>query len=90
MVLNDLWILGLSKDLKQVIVTNEVETRELLTFLLKVVIEGFLAHLKLSKDCLQSVLQTWNFDETHDQRVRANTESDRSVLFINTAESALF
>lgn len=90
MVLDDFRILGLTKDLKQVIITNEVESRELLTLLFKVVIEGLLAHLKLSEDCLKSVLKTWDFDETHDQRVSANTKSDRSVLFIDAAESALF
>ena len=50
MSLYDNRVLGLAEDFKEVIVTNEVESGELLPFLLKVAVEGFLAHVQLAED----------------------------------------
>ena len=62
MVLNDFWVRGLAQDFKQVIIANEVEARELLSLFLKIVVEGFLAHLELSEDSFERVFKTWDFD----------------------------
>lgn len=89
MTLDNVGVVGLSEDFKKVIVSNEVESRELLAFLLQVVVECLLAHLELGQDRLEALLQTWNLAKTHHLGVSAEAESNRSVLFVDTTEPTL-
>ena len=89
MALDNDWVFSLTKDLKQVIVSNEVESGEDRSLLLKEIIKSFLAHVKLSQDSFQSILKPWDFTETDYFRVGSNTKHNASVLFVDSLESAL-
>ena len=82
-------ILSLTQNLKQVIVTDEVESRELLTLLLEVVIQSLLAHVKLVKDQLQGVFESLDLAKGHHFWIPADSKGDRSVFFVNSLETAL-
>lgn len=89
MALDNVWIAGLTKDLKQIIISNEVESREFLALLLEEVIERLLAHLKLGQNSLEALLEAWNLTKTHHFGVCAKSKCNGSVLFVDAAEPTL-
>ena len=90
MSLDHHWILGLTKDFQEVIITDEVESGELGSLLLKITVQCFLAHIQLAEDGLQSLFDTRNITKTDHLWVSLDTECDISVLIINSHESSLF
>lgn len=89
MSLYDNRVLGLAEDFKEVIITDEVEPGELLPLLLKVAVEGFLAHVQLAEDGFQSLLDAWHVAKTDDFWVAADSICDIPVVLINSHESSL-
>lgn len=89
MSLNNCWVLGLTQDLEEVIITDEIEAGELGSLLLKEAVEGLLALVKLTQNGFKCVLNTRNVTKTDNFWIVTDTKSDVSELFIDTHESTL-
>lgn len=82
-------VLGLTKDFEEVIITDEVESGELLSFFLEIAVESFLTHIQLAEDSFQSLLNAWYVAETHNFWVATDPKCNISVFLINSHKPSL-
>ena len=59
MWLDSFWVLGLAENLEEIVVGQEVESREDLAFGLQVHVEGFLDLFQLVVHVIQLLQKTW-------------------------------
>lgn len=89
MTLDNHRVLSLTKDLKQVIVSDEVEARELRPLLFQVAIQSLLALVQLAHNRFKRLFDSRHIAQTHYFWVSTYSQSDGSELFINSNESSL-
>jgi hypothetical protein len=87
--LDNNWVFSLTQDFEEIIITNEIETREYRSLLFKEIVQGFLAHIKLSQNCLKSVFKSWDLTQGDNFWIGTDTKHDTTIFFIDTSESSL-